>query len=146
MNLQKIKEVLRNPSLIFGVAGREDGGGKECHPSRTSQMHTDICLALEADPSNSPAADDARREMGAQKICWSYSVQEGNTRNASQLRRNTAGLRYEQLLSKQLEAQGLFFWTEDALRAKGYFKTPDAKLQVFGARALPETRRHCACL
>jgi hypothetical protein len=40
------------------------------------------------------------------------------------------GLHYEAKLSQQLEAAGLSFWTEDALRSKGFFKTPDAKLQA----------------
>lgn len=41
-----------------------------------------------------------------------------------------SGLQYEDKLSEQLEAAGLSFWTEEALRSKGFFKTPDAKLQV----------------
>ena len=41
-----------------------------------------------------------------------------------------AGLQFESKLMEDLEALGLSFWTEEALRAKGYFKTPDAKLQV----------------
>lgn len=40
------------------------------------------------------------------------------------------GLHFESLLATQLEALQLAFWSEDALRAKGFFKTPDAKLQV----------------
>ena len=40
------------------------------------------------------------------------------------------GLKYEEILNEGLEKHGLAFWTEDALRSKGFFKTPDAKLQV----------------
>lgn len=40
------------------------------------------------------------------------------------------GLLYEAKLCQSLKAAGLAFWTEDDLRSQGFFKTPDAKLQV----------------
>ena len=132
MNPQKIKEVLRDPQLILSLAYWEDGDGKECHSERASQMHSDICVALEADPGNAPAADDAKRDMGAHAAALTECGKATSILRHSCLG-SVAGLRYERLLNEQLEAQGLFFWTEDALRAKGYFKTPDAKLQVCGA-------------
>ena len=43
---------------------------------------------------------------------------------------NFAGIQYEQKLNKMLADAGIAFWTEEHLRDKGFFKTPDAKLQV----------------
>lgn len=40
------------------------------------------------------------------------------------------GLQYEQKLNRMLADAGIAFWTEEHLRDKGFFKTPDAKLQV----------------
>jgi len=43
---------------------------------------------------------------------------------------NFAGIQYEQKLNQMLADAGIAFWTEEHLRDKGFFKTPDAKLQV----------------
>ena len=43
---------------------------------------------------------------------------------------NFAGIQHEQKLNKMLADAGIAFWTEEHLRDKGFFKTPDAKLQV----------------
>lgn len=40
------------------------------------------------------------------------------------------GLEGEALLCEALRARGIAFWAEQRLRAEGYFKTPDVKLQA----------------
>ena len=45
-----------------------------------------------------------------------------------------AGLEGEALLCEALRARRIAFWPEQQLRAEGFFKTPDVKLQ---ARCLP---------
>lgn len=42
-----------------------------------------------------------------------------------------AGVDHEQKLNQMLTNAGIAFWTEGHLRDKGFFKTPDAKLQVW---------------
>lgn len=44
----------------------------------------------------------------------------------------TAGVEHEHKLNQMLDDAGIAFWTEEHLRNKGFFKTPDAKLQVCG--------------
>ncbi|KAL6781726.1 hypothetical protein ACKKBF_B09200 [Auxenochlorella protothecoides x Auxenochlorella symbiontica] len=44
--------------------------------------------------------------------------------------RARAGSAYEERLYASLHEAGVAFWTEGGLRARGFFKTPDAKLQV----------------
>jgi hypothetical protein len=44
--------------------------------------------------------------------------------------RHSAGQEWEGRLNADLAAAGVAFWTEEQLRAKGYHKTPDARLQV----------------
>ena len=44
-----------------------------------------------------------------------------------------AGLEYELLLCDRLRDLGIPFWTEVDLRAQGYYKTPDVRLQVAAA-------------
>jgi len=100
--VQRITEVLRKPEVIL-EAGQPQGVGSEAWGRAVTRLHDDIQVALLCDPGNCPEADVTRREMG---------------------------LQYEDKLSEQLEAAGLSFWTEEALRSKGFFKTPDAKLQV----------------
>lgn len=41
-----------------------------------------------------------------------------------------AGVDHEHKLNQMLTNAGIAFWTEGHLRDKGFFKTPDAKLQV----------------
>ena len=41
-----------------------------------------------------------------------------------------AGVDHENLLNQMLAGAKIAFWTEEDLRAKGFFKTPDAMLQV----------------
>ena len=41
-----------------------------------------------------------------------------------------AGVDHENLLNQMLADANIAFWTEEHLRAKGFFKTPDAMLQV----------------
>ena len=41
-----------------------------------------------------------------------------------------AGLEGEALLCEALRARGIAFWPEQQLRAEGFFKTPDVKLQA----------------
>ena len=41
-----------------------------------------------------------------------------------------AGVEHEHKLNQMLNEAGIAFWTEEYLRNKGFFKTPDAKLQV----------------
>ena len=41
-----------------------------------------------------------------------------------------AGDQYEAVLNSKLAELGIEFWTEASLREQGYFKTPDALLQV----------------
>ena len=41
-----------------------------------------------------------------------------------------AGDQYEAVLNSKLTDLGIDFWTEASLRQQGYFKTPDALLQV----------------
>ena len=54
-----------------------------------------------------------------------------------------AGAEHEHKLNKMLADAGIAFWTEDDLRNKGFFKTPDAKLQVCShvLKCLPD----CMC-
>ena len=40
------------------------------------------------------------------------------------------GVDHEVLLNGMLADAGIAFWTEDELREKGFYKTPDAMLQV----------------
>ena len=40
------------------------------------------------------------------------------------------GVEHERKLNQMLTDAGIAFWTEEDLRNKGFFKTPDAKLQV----------------
>lgn len=40
------------------------------------------------------------------------------------------GAEHEDKLNNMLTEAGIAFWTEDDLRNKGFYKTPDAKLQV----------------
>ncbi len=42
----------------------------------------------------------------------------------------SAGVEYEHKLNQMLAKANVAFWTEEHLRDKGFFKTPDAKLQV----------------
>ena len=41
-----------------------------------------------------------------------------------------AGVEYECKLNQMLTDADIAFWTEEDLREKGFYKTPDAKLQV----------------
>jgi hypothetical protein len=51
--------------------------------------------------------------------------------------RAVAGMEYELLLIKKLREAGIsYFWTENDLRAQGYYKTPDIRLQV-GCHSVP---------
>jgi hypothetical protein len=44
---------------------------------------------------------------------------------------SASGMEYELLLAKKLREAGIsYFWTESDLRAQGYYKTPDVRLQV----------------
>ena len=45
---------------------------------------------------------------------------------------SNAGTQYEAVLNSKLADLGIEFWTEANLREQGYFKTPDALLQVDG--------------
>lgn len=40
-------------------------------------------------------------------------------------------MEHEHKLNQMLTDAGIAFWTEEHLRDKGFFKTPDAKLQVW---------------
>mmetsp|Transcript_31129 Transcript_31129/g.69187 ORF Transcript_31129/g.69187 Transcript_31129/m.69187 type:complete len:297 (-) Transcript_31129:238-1128(-) len=48
----------------------------------------------------------------------------------SDMAKQATGLEYEMLLMKRLSDIGVPFWTEDDLRAQGFYKTPDVWLQV----------------
>ena len=42
----------------------------------------------------------------------------------------SAGQEYEAVLNEKLHCAGIAFFSEDKLRAEGFFKTPDVKLEV----------------
>ena len=120
----------------------------------------DVQCAILCDPGNSPAKDVARREIGECCLqqymhpkptfnsisplavlnftVWYYSHNFSMITTPCVVRllaarsdcMSLAGLVYEEKLSQRLTAAGLAFWTEEDLRSKGFFKTPDAKLQV----------------
>lgn len=102
MARQKITEALRNPELVHNL-NKPDNASQTEWEDRLTRLQQDISTALLCDPGNSPSADITRRETG---------------------------LLYEAKLCQSLKAAGLAFWTEDDLRSQGFFKTPDAKLQV----------------
>lgn len=49
---------------------------------------------------------------------------------ASDAARAASGSHHEQRLYSMLNGAGIAYWTEDVLRSRGFFKTPDALLQV----------------
>jgi hypothetical protein len=57
-----------------------------------------------------------------------------------------AGLEHEAKLYAELARADIPFWTEQQLRQKGLFKTPDALLQVRPAGHSQGSRCACSCI
>lgn len=115
----KLTELLRQPALLPALAsaeawaahcGGERGGAAAAAalPGLLARLQRDVELCVECDACCSPASD---------------------------LSRHNAGREYEAKLYACLTAAGIAYWTEDHLRSRGFFKTPDARLQVGGGRA-----------
>eukprot|EP00058_Branchiostoma_floridae_P004612 XP_002590100.1 hypothetical protein BRAFLDRAFT_83378 [Branchiostoma floridae] len=62
------------------------------------------------------------------KLSWSQITGEKKTHQASHY--SSVGFEYENKLKRTLEEKGITFIGEDVMRAKGYDKTPDFKLEV----------------
>ncbi len=60
----------------------------------------------------------------------------------------STGIEYEALLCEKLRNYGIPFFSEDALREQGFYKTPDVKLQVRShfSDAAPLLLLGCLCL
>ena len=72
-------------------------------PALLARLQADVRLGVECDRVYSPSSDVAR---------------------------HSAGLEYEDKLYRGLTQAGLAYWSEEALRLKGFHKTPDARLLV----------------
>lgn len=133
MGKTKITDALRAPAalpallgeaevralLAAGAAssGRPGGGGSTTRPAAEGaaavaatdvaafyrRLQADIALCVLCDRVYSPDSDAAR---------------------------HAAGLTHEARLYADLRGAGVAFWSEEELRARGFLKTPDAKLQV----------------
>lgn len=109
----KVTELLRHPALLPALANpacsawqqycATCGAAPGSLPAVLARLQADIELCVECDACCSPASD---------------------------LSRHNAGREYEARLYKCLDSSGVAYWTEDSLRSRGFFKTPDAKLQV----------------
>eukprot|EP00891_Asterochloris_glomerata_P007023 jgi/Astpho2/7023/Aster-01876 len=88
--------------------------------SLLERLAGDIQTCVDCDCVYSPRCNALRKQKGRRgKACrarWS----------------SNAGTQYEAVLNSKLADLGIEFWTEANLREQGYFKTPDALLQVDG--------------
>lgn len=110
---KRTTEVLRDPTALHRLVSIEmagqalaDAGLDTVPPSAAAllaRLESDIGKCIECDAVCGPASDLARQ---------------------------TAGREHETKLYDALSAAGIAYWSEDALRSRGFFKTPDARLQV----------------
>lgn len=107
---KKASEIFRQPSLIHGMADNTRRFLEVNNPysidaaaAFIERLERDIQLCVECDAVAGPSSDEARK---------------------------VAGRRYEELLYKCLKDAGIHYSSEEALRSKGYHKTPDALLAV----------------
>ncbi|KAK9833398.1 hypothetical protein WJX81_001760 [Elliptochloris bilobata] len=116
----KATEALRRPALLPNLAlglapstaatqpspqpAATEAAGQQGHAGvLLARVQADIVRACQEDPVFSPHADAVR---------------------------HVSGLEGEALLCETLRARSIAFWPEQQLRAEGFFKTPDVKLQV----------------
>lgn len=111
---RRVTELLRRPAalpdLISPAAARAalaaagaPAADAAAGAALLARLEADVALAVACDRVYSPTSDAAR---------------------------HAAGLEYEAKLYAGLGAAGLSYWSEEALRLRGFHKTPDARLRV----------------
>ncbi len=126
----KVTDVLKQPDLVELLASQPNSGNSR-NASRggsTAGTAREAAAATQLPSQHhewSPAAL-LRLQQDIARCCEADAV----CSPASDLARHHAGLQYEELLQCELAEAGIPYWTEEALRAKGFYKTPDAKLEV----------------
>lgn len=101
-NKNAVTKIMRDPTVVKDLV-RLNGFNSETAQKLLQDLQADVQQCVDCDQVYSPQADAKRLQLGIQ---------------------------YEQKLNKMLADAGIAFWTEEHLRDKGFFKTPDAKLQV----------------
>ncbi|KAA6417933.1 MAG: hypothetical protein FRX49_12091, partial [Trebouxia sp. A1-2] len=107
---QAVTKIMRDPTVVKDLV-RLNGIDSETAQKLLQDLQGDVQQCVDCDQVYSPQADAKRLQLGTQSHYFT-------------------GLQYEQKLNRMLADAGIAFWTEEHLRDKGFFKTPDAKLQV----------------
>ncbi|KAI8470232.1 MAG: hypothetical protein J3K34DRAFT_264611 [Monoraphidium minutum] len=122
LSKQRVSDALRDPALLtrapggmLAGGGAAAGGAGECaDETLLARLRADVVRCSRADRSYSPYSDMAK---------------------------GIAGLEHEAALYAALEGAGVAHWSEQQLRDRGMYKTPDALLQVPIAVRCPMTGR-----
>ncbi|GBF92890.1 hypothetical protein Rsub_05726 [Raphidocelis subcapitata] len=113
LSKQRVSDVVKDPSLLTAALVGDAAAG-EAGAALLARLRADVVRCARADRSYSPYSDMAK---------------------------TLAGLEHEAALYATLREAGVPHWSEQELRDKGMYKTPDALLQVPIAVRCPLTER-----
>lgn len=102
-NKKAISMLLKNPASANQSHLRNQDLNQGAAERMLARLKDDIQSCVDCDQVYSPVADAKRQQIGVE---------------------------HELKLNQMLTDAGIAFWTEEDLRNKGFYKTPDAKLQV----------------